>query len=179
MSCGGFAHPYGPDVAAVRIICWLPANDQVVIALVEFDKKSIGTCSTPARRPAERLGYLLQSRVGPHTKVTLPKSRTATSRASTVDRKHFSIVRPSHVSAFRLPPSTLKVPEHCAAFELLSARSAAESSDHCATNCSPDGTRSDRRMSCHPRTMALCLGFHLHEYAKRGRLGAGRLPGSP
>jgi hypothetical protein len=34
------AHPYDPDVA-VRIICWFPANDQVVLALVGFDKKSI------------------------------------------------------------------------------------------------------------------------------------------
>jgi len=35
------AHPYDPD-AAVRIICWFPANDQIVLALVGFDKKSIG-----------------------------------------------------------------------------------------------------------------------------------------
>lgn len=35
------AHPFDPAVA-VRIICWFPANDQVVIALVGFDKKSIG-----------------------------------------------------------------------------------------------------------------------------------------
>jgi hypothetical protein len=35
------AHPYDPDVA-VRIICWFPANDQIVIALVGFDKKAIG-----------------------------------------------------------------------------------------------------------------------------------------
>jgi len=35
------AHPYDPDVA-VRIICWFPANDQIVLALVGFDKKSIG-----------------------------------------------------------------------------------------------------------------------------------------
>ena len=35
------AHPFDPAVA-VRIICWFPANDQVVLALVGFDKKSIG-----------------------------------------------------------------------------------------------------------------------------------------
>ena len=51
------AHPYDPDVAvavAVRIICWFPANDHVVLALVGFDKKVIGTCSTRARQRAER-----------------------------------------------------------------------------------------------------------------------------
>ena len=35
------AHPFDPAVA-VRIICWFPSNDQVVLALVGFDKKSIG-----------------------------------------------------------------------------------------------------------------------------------------
>ena len=35
------AHPFDPAVA-VRIICWFPTNDQVVLALVGFDKKSIG-----------------------------------------------------------------------------------------------------------------------------------------
>jgi hypothetical protein len=35
------AHPYDPDVA-VRVICWFLANDQIVLALVGFDKKSIG-----------------------------------------------------------------------------------------------------------------------------------------
>lgn len=35
------AHPYDPDVA-VRIICWFPDEHHVVIALVGFDKKSIG-----------------------------------------------------------------------------------------------------------------------------------------
>ena len=35
------AHPFDPS-AAVRIICWFPTNDQVVVALVGFDKKSIG-----------------------------------------------------------------------------------------------------------------------------------------
>jgi hypothetical protein len=35
------AHPFDPAVA-VRIICWFPASDQVVLALVGFDKKSIG-----------------------------------------------------------------------------------------------------------------------------------------
>ena len=38
------AHPYDPDVA-VRIICWFPANDQIVPALVGFDKKPIGGVS--------------------------------------------------------------------------------------------------------------------------------------
>jgi hypothetical protein len=40
-SCGGSPTPYNPDVA-VRIICWFPANDQIVLALAGFDKKSIG-----------------------------------------------------------------------------------------------------------------------------------------
>jgi hypothetical protein len=35
------AHPYDPDVA-VRVICWFPTDDHVVIALVGFDKKAIG-----------------------------------------------------------------------------------------------------------------------------------------
>jgi hypothetical protein len=35
------AHPYDPDVA-VRVICWFPADDHVVIALVGFDKKALG-----------------------------------------------------------------------------------------------------------------------------------------
>ncbi len=35
------AHPFDPDVA-VRIICWLPADDEVVIALIGSDKKAIG-----------------------------------------------------------------------------------------------------------------------------------------
>ena len=35
------AHPFDPAVA-VRIICWFPVDDQVVIALVGFDKKAIG-----------------------------------------------------------------------------------------------------------------------------------------
>ena len=35
------AHPFDPEVA-VRIICWFPAEGQVVIALIGFDKKAIG-----------------------------------------------------------------------------------------------------------------------------------------
>ncbi len=35
------AHPFDPDVA-VRIICWFPADESVVVALVGFDKKPIG-----------------------------------------------------------------------------------------------------------------------------------------
>ena len=35
------AHPYDPEVA-VRIICWFPSDEKVVIALVGFDKKAIG-----------------------------------------------------------------------------------------------------------------------------------------
>ncbi|WP_448621562.1 hypothetical protein [Geodermatophilus sp. URMC 65] len=35
------AHPYDPE-AAVRIICWFPSDETVVVALVGFDKKSIG-----------------------------------------------------------------------------------------------------------------------------------------
>jgi hypothetical protein len=35
------AHPFDPDVA-VRIICWFPTGESVVVALVGFDKKPIG-----------------------------------------------------------------------------------------------------------------------------------------
>ena len=35
------AHPFDPDFA-VRIICWFPTEQSVVIALVGFDKKTIG-----------------------------------------------------------------------------------------------------------------------------------------
>ena len=35
------AHPCDPE-AAVRIICWFPSDETVVVALVGFDKKSIG-----------------------------------------------------------------------------------------------------------------------------------------
>jgi hypothetical protein len=35
------AHPFGSEVA-VRIICWFPADDHVVLALIDFDKKTIG-----------------------------------------------------------------------------------------------------------------------------------------
>jgi hypothetical protein len=35
------AHPFDPDVA-VRVICWFPGDEEVVIALVGFDKKAIG-----------------------------------------------------------------------------------------------------------------------------------------
>jgi hypothetical protein len=35
------AHPFDPAVA-VRIICWFPSDEEVVIALVGFDKKAIG-----------------------------------------------------------------------------------------------------------------------------------------
>jgi hypothetical protein len=35
------AHPFHPDVA-VRIICWFPSDEEIVIALVGFDKKAIG-----------------------------------------------------------------------------------------------------------------------------------------
>jgi hypothetical protein len=35
------AHPHDPEVA-VRLICWFPADDEIVIVLVGFDKKKIG-----------------------------------------------------------------------------------------------------------------------------------------
>ena len=35
------AHPFDPAVA-IRIICWFPTDDQVVIAPIGFDKKAIG-----------------------------------------------------------------------------------------------------------------------------------------
>jgi hypothetical protein len=96
------------------------------------------------------IGYLLQSRVGPHAEVTFLKSfggngfhvaeieegdisriaelveqylslplgivdaaviaiaeRLNLTEVTTVDRKHFSVVRPKHVSAFRLLPEAL------------------------------------------------------------------------
>ena len=47
------AHPYDPDVA-VRIICWFPASNQVVLALVGFDKKPVGyVCCTSAAARGE------------------------------------------------------------------------------------------------------------------------------
>ncbi len=55
------AHPYDPDVA-VWIICWFPANDQIVLALAGFDKKSIWDVfhavprETGGRRPHPRSG---------------------------------------------------------------------------------------------------------------------------
>jgi len=33
--------PFDPEVA-VRVICWFPADNHVVIALVGFDKKAVG-----------------------------------------------------------------------------------------------------------------------------------------
>jgi len=35
------AHPFDPAVT-VRIICWFPSDEEVVIVLVGFDKKTIG-----------------------------------------------------------------------------------------------------------------------------------------
>ena len=35
------AHPFDPAVA-VRLICWFPSTEEVVIALLGFDKKAIG-----------------------------------------------------------------------------------------------------------------------------------------
>lgn len=35
------AHRFDPEVA-VRVICWFPSDQQVVVALVGFDKKQIG-----------------------------------------------------------------------------------------------------------------------------------------
>ena len=35
------AHPFDPDVAG-RIICWFLSEEEIVIALVGFDKKAIG-----------------------------------------------------------------------------------------------------------------------------------------
>jgi len=35
------AHPHDAEVA-VRLICWFPADEELVIALVGFDKKKIG-----------------------------------------------------------------------------------------------------------------------------------------
>jgi hypothetical protein len=35
------AHPFDPAVA-IRVICWFPTDQTVVVALVGFDKKAIG-----------------------------------------------------------------------------------------------------------------------------------------
>ena len=49
------AHLYDPDVA-VRIICWFPASNQVVLALVGFDKKPVGdVCCTSAAARGEAI----------------------------------------------------------------------------------------------------------------------------
>ena len=60
------AHPFDPEVA-VRIICWFPAEDQVVIALIGFDKKAIGDvfyASAAARGEALVDAWLRQERKG-------------------------------------------------------------------------------------------------------------------
>jgi len=47
--------PYDPD-GAVRVICWFPADDHVVIALAGFDKKAIGdVCYASAAACGEAL----------------------------------------------------------------------------------------------------------------------------
>ena len=60
------AHPFDPEVA-VRIICWFPAEDQVVIALIGFDKKAIGDvfyASAAARGEALVDAWLRQKQKG-------------------------------------------------------------------------------------------------------------------
>jgi hypothetical protein len=60
------AHPFDPEVA-VRIICWFPAEDQMVIALVGFDKKAIGDvfyASAAARGEALVDAWLRQNQKG-------------------------------------------------------------------------------------------------------------------
>ena len=60
------AHPFDPEVA-VRIICWFPAEDQVVIALIGFDKKAIGDvfyASAAARGEALVDAWLRQEQKG-------------------------------------------------------------------------------------------------------------------
>jgi hypothetical protein len=59
-------HPFDPEVA-VRIICWFPAEDQVVIALIGFDKKAIGDvfyASAAARGEALADAWLRQKQKG-------------------------------------------------------------------------------------------------------------------
>jgi hypothetical protein len=56
------AHPYDPEVA-VRIICWFPSDEEVVIALAGFDKKAIGDvfyASAAARAEALADAWLRQ-----------------------------------------------------------------------------------------------------------------------
>ncbi|MCK9875137.1 hypothetical protein MXD59_04955 [Frankia sp. Ag45/Mut15] len=40
-ACGRVAHRFDPELA-VRIICWFPADDHVVLALIGFGKKAVG-----------------------------------------------------------------------------------------------------------------------------------------
>lgn len=58
------AHPFDPEVA-VRIICWFPTEDEVVIALIGFDKKQIGDvfyASAAARGEAMADAWLRQKK---------------------------------------------------------------------------------------------------------------------
>jgi hypothetical protein len=49
------AHPFDPAVA-VRLTCWFPSDEEVVIALVGFDKKAIGdVCYASAAARGEAL----------------------------------------------------------------------------------------------------------------------------
>lgn len=62
------AHPFDPDFA-VRIICWFPTEQSVVIALVGFDKKTIGDVfytSAAVRGEALVDAWLRQKGDGPH-----------------------------------------------------------------------------------------------------------------
>ena len=120
------------------------------------------------------IGYLLQSRVGPHAEVTFLKSfggngfrvaeveegdisriaelveqyvglplgivdaaviaiaeRLNLAEVATVDRKHFSIVRPRHVSAFRLLPKRSKSTHALRRLRATARALAPEPSDHC------------------------------------------------
>ncbi len=60
------AHPYDPAVA-VRIICWFPGDTEVVIALVGFDKKTIGdvSCASAAARGEAMVDAWLRQKGNP------------------------------------------------------------------------------------------------------------------
>jgi predicted nucleic acid-binding protein len=151
-----FFASFGPKSAADMLLCdtgvLLAAGnvrDHHHAACLELMRTVEGPLLVPSPVLGE-IGYLLQSRIGPHAEVTFLKSfggngfhvaeveegdisriaelveqyvslplgivdaaviaiaeRLSLTEVATVDRKHFSIVRPRHVSAFRLLPEAL------------------------------------------------------------------------
>jgi hypothetical protein len=60
------AHPFDPDVA-VRLICWFPSDQEAVIALIGFDKKTIGDIfyASAAARGEALIDALLRQKGSP------------------------------------------------------------------------------------------------------------------